>query len=586
MRDAVFGLAAAVIACSPDQSISGPPSLLLNSSQPVCQQSAAVWLNNALAAQTGSFTAQFDATPNGAAIAGVVGLSAGAAGAYTDLAPIVAFNLAGQINARNGGAYAAVNVIPYTAGTSYHFRLVVGVPSRTCSAYVTPFGGTEVTIGSGYAFRTEQSAVTALANWAAYTSTGTLTLCNFSLGWQSAAVWLNNGFAAQTGSFTVQFDATPNGAAIVGVVGLSAGAAGAYTDLAPIVAFTLAGQINARNGGAYAAVNVIPYTPGTSYHFRLVVDLPSRTYSAYLTPFGGTEGTIGSGYAFRTQQSAVTALANWAAYTSTGTLTLCNFSLGWQSAAVWLNNGFAAQTGSFTVQFDATPNGAAIVGVVGLSAGAAGAYTDLAPIVAFNLAGQINARDGGAYAAGNVIPYTAGTSYPFRLLVDLPSRTYSAYVTPFGGAEGTIGSGYAFRTEQSAVTALANWAAYTSTGTLTLCNFSLGWQSAAVWLNNGFAAQTGSFTVQFDATPNGAAIAGVVGLSAGAAGAYTDLAPIVAFTLAGQINARDGGAYAAVNVIPYTAGTSYHFRLVVDLPSRTYSAYVTPFGGTEVTIGS
>src|SRR2546427_6891497 len=188
MRDAAFGLAAAVIACSPDQSISGPPSLLLNSSQPVCQQSAAVWLNNALAAQTGSFTAQFDATPNGAAIAGVVGLSAGAAGAYTDLAPIVAFNLAGQINARDGGAYAAVNVIPYTAGTSYHFRLVVDLPSRTYSAYVTPFGGTEVTIGSGYAFRTEQSAVTALANWASYTSSGTVTLCNVSLGSETPSV--------------------------------------------------------------------------------------------------------------------------------------------------------------------------------------------------------------------------------------------------------------------------------------------------------------------------------------------------------------------------------------------------------------
>src|SRR3989442_4430744 len=188
MRDAVFGLAAAVIACSPDQSISGPPSLLLNSSQPVCQQSAAVWLNNGLAAQTGSFTAQFDATPNGAAIAGVVGLSAGAAGAYTDLAPIVAFTLAGQINARDGGAYAAVNVIPYTAGTSYHFRLVVDLPSRTYSAYVTPFGGTEVTIGSGYAFRTEQSAVTALANWASYTSSGTLTLCNVSLGSETPSV--------------------------------------------------------------------------------------------------------------------------------------------------------------------------------------------------------------------------------------------------------------------------------------------------------------------------------------------------------------------------------------------------------------
>src|SRR2546427_9377881 len=104
MRDAVFGLAAAVLACSPDQSISGPPRLLLNSSQPVCQQNAAVWLNSAFAPQTGSFTVQFDGTPNGAAIDGVTGLSAGAAGAYTGLAPLLRFNVAGPIDVRDGGA--------------------------------------------------------------------------------------------------------------------------------------------------------------------------------------------------------------------------------------------------------------------------------------------------------------------------------------------------------------------------------------------------------------------------------------------------------------------------------------------------
>src|SRR2546427_6830149 len=124
MRDAVFGLAAAVLACSPDQSISGPPRLLLTSSQPVCQQSAAVWLNSGFAPQTGSFTVQFDGTPNGAAIDVVIGLEAGAGGPFTDLAGIVRFNVAGQIDARNGGSDVGGAVSTYTAGTSYLFTRV------------------------------------------------------------------------------------------------------------------------------------------------------------------------------------------------------------------------------------------------------------------------------------------------------------------------------------------------------------------------------------------------------------------------------------------------------------------------------
>ncbi|HSF32305.1 MAG TPA: fibronectin type III domain-containing protein, partial [Candidatus Tectomicrobia bacterium] len=72
---------------------------------------------------------------------------------------------------------------------------------------------------------------------------------------------------------------------------------------------------------------------------------------------------------------------------------------------------------------------------------------------------------------------------------------------------------------------------------------------------------------------------GVTGLSLDSAGAYTDLAVITAFQTNGMIEARNGSAYAAVNPIPYTANTPYHFRVVVNPQARTYSAYVTPQGG-------
>src|SRR5207245_1164673 len=54
--------------------------------------SAGAWQNGPIATQTGSFEAQFDATPNSASMDGVVGLSNGAAAGWTGLAVIVRFN--------------------------------------------------------------------------------------------------------------------------------------------------------------------------------------------------------------------------------------------------------------------------------------------------------------------------------------------------------------------------------------------------------------------------------------------------------------------------------------------------------------
>jgi hypothetical protein len=60
-----------------------------------------------------------------------------------------------------------------------------------------------------------------------------------------------------------------------------------------------------------------------------------------------------------------------------------------------------------------------------------------------------------------------------RIVVNVPTHTYSVYVTPPGGSETAVGINYAFRTEQSAVTALSTLAFYTSPGTHQVCNFSV-----------------------------------------------------------------------------------------------------------------
>jgi hypothetical protein len=148
------------------------------------------WVNNSFDAQTGTFTAEFDAIPSTSPSDMLVGLSNGAQTSYAGLAAIVRFNTAGNIDARNGGAYAAASAIPYSANTTYHFRLVVNVPARTYSAYVTPAGGSEIAVGENFAFRSEQASVSQLNNYSAYVtgSGASLQVCNFTLDTPSSAL--------------------------------------------------------------------------------------------------------------------------------------------------------------------------------------------------------------------------------------------------------------------------------------------------------------------------------------------------------------------------------------------------------------
>jgi len=113
----------------------------------------------------------------------LTGLSSGSASGFTNVAAIVRFASSGKMDARNGGAYAAAATIPYAAGGSFHFRLVINVPAHTYSIFVTPPGGNEQTVGSNYAFRTEQNTVTSLDSWGVIVNKAGTSLtnraCNF-----------------------------------------------------------------------------------------------------------------------------------------------------------------------------------------------------------------------------------------------------------------------------------------------------------------------------------------------------------------------------------------------------------------------
>jgi len=150
----------------------------------VTATSGGPWINTAIASQVGTFTVIFDTTPSASPLNAVVALSNGAQTAYTGFATLVRFNPSGDIDARNGGVYSALSVIPFAGGKTYHFRLVINVPARTYSIFVTPPGGTELTVGTNFGFRTEQNTVTSLDHWGTFVNTsnpGSLTTCNFAI---------------------------------------------------------------------------------------------------------------------------------------------------------------------------------------------------------------------------------------------------------------------------------------------------------------------------------------------------------------------------------------------------------------------
>jgi hypothetical protein len=139
----------------------------------------------------------------------------------------------------------------------------------------------------------------------------------------------------------------------------------------------------------------------------------------------------------------------------------------------FVNTGFANQTGTFTVRFDATPAIAPIDCVMALSSGPQTTFPGFACLARFNTEGNIDARNAGTYLADNVIPYAANVKYNFRMVVDLAAHTYSVYVTPPGEPEQTVGTDYAFRSEQAEVSNLDNWAVTvaSTTGAATVCDF-------------------------------------------------------------------------------------------------------------------
>lgn len=269
--------------------------------------------------------------------------------------------------------------------------------------------------------------------------------------------WSNQTFPEQTGQFHVELDATPSATALDAVVGLGDGSASSFSQLAAIVRFNASGTIDARDGSGYRADTVVPYVAGQSYHVRFDVDLPSHSYSAWVSVAGSCT-LIGHWYSFRTEQAAASRLGDVASEVDSpnGMLEVCSPAVVADAttadgcvAATAADGVVTAPLPSATVldaiQFTVRPSAANLDAVIGLSAGPAAGFTDLAAILRLSPAGVLDVRDGDGYRADVSRPYHA-SPFDARLIADLTSHTYSVF-----DDVSELARGYRFRTEQAAV---------------------------------------------------------------------------------------------------------------------------------------
>ena len=223
--------------------------------------------------------------------------------------------------------------------------------------------------------------------------------------------------------------------------------------------------------------------------------------------------------------------------------------------------------------------------VLCMSNGSTTSFAGMGPIVRFNDAGKIDARNGGAYAAGASMNYEAGKQYQFRLVIDMAKRTYDVFVTPAGGTAVKLATAYAFRSELSAVTQLNNFATRNEGGDATVSGLAVAAVVAPVpttpagYFNTAIAAQTGTFTLQMNAKPLQTNQSVIFGLSNGAAGAVTDMAVAIRFNSAGVIDVRNGGSWNRTTAVRYKANITYAFRVEIDVVTGKFDVFVTPAGG-------
>jgi unsaturated chondroitin disaccharide hydrolase len=255
-------------------------------------------------------------------------------------------------------------------------------------------------------------------------------------------------------------------------------------------------------------------------------------------------------------------------------------------------------TGLRTLEFDVTPLADSIDGVVGYAGSATpvSAYSQLAMLVRMNPSGWFDVFDGTGYAAANTLFYTPHVPYHVRISADLEARRYSVWVRPQGGAELLLADRFAFR----ATAPLEDVGQVVLKSGTRDHEFRVAHHTVAsvgavgeTWLSSqGFYSSlhalgkrnTGVQTLQFDVRPLRRSLDGVVGYadSSTPVTERAHLAVALRMNPNGTFEAYNGRGYAAVHRVPYALNSTYHVRVVADMPAQRFSAWIRPPGGADI----
>lgn len=129
----------------------------------------------------------------------------------------------------------------------------------------------------------------------------------------------------------------------------------------------------------------------------------------------------------------------------------------------------------FTATFSATPSSSAMDAALGFFVPLTSQQPALSSLINFRPAGVIQIRDGDSFTS-STITYTAGETFQFRLVENVPVATYSLFVTPPGAAEIPLATNLQVPSDQRGATTLGGWGQLVNApdgATLAVCNFSL-----------------------------------------------------------------------------------------------------------------
>lgn len=289
-----------------------------------------------------------------------------------------------------------------------------------------------------------------------------------------------------SGDFAIKLRAIPSSLPMNGAVGLSKKAlVNSWSDYNVSVLFASDSTIKVSNGGSYEALSSIKYEAGKAYTFYIWGNTVSSKFNVKLITIDGQVSDLAENYEFNLSYPGDT--LNYIVRRTVQD-TVVNGTPGSYIAIDGVENGkivfeedFIAivkdieeQFGRFSVAFAVTPSSVSIGGGISFNSTESVAWEDLSAIVRFNAAGQIEARNGGAYDAETEVLYEAGHAYNFNVDIDVVANTYTVTVKSDPWAEpDTIGTNYTFRKTPVSSLKYITYKVNSTTGTLTFNQLDL-----------------------------------------------------------------------------------------------------------------